>query len=129
MCFVLRATHHQLREHPVQLVIARHGQRRFHGLQGKVLPQPVGDLRVLAAVEAAEDKGEASAAAAATTNALPGGHGGVGSGQAKCEGAGGVAGLLGGPVHDLLHLRARPPSETTVDEEMRRCVRKTRRRR
>lgn len=84
---VWTATHHQLREHPVQLVVARHGQCRFHGLQGEVLAQSVGDLRVLTAVEAAEDEGQATAAATAAT-ALPRGHGSVRSGQGG-EGWGG----------------------------------------
>lgn len=63
--------YHQLGEHAIQLIVPWHGQCRFHDLQGKVLPQPVGDLWVIIAVETAEDEGEAAAAAAA----FPGCHG------------------------------------------------------
>ncbi len=52
-------TYHQLWEHGVQLVIAGDGQRRLHGLQGEVLPQTVGDLWVVTALEAAEEEGHA----------------------------------------------------------------------
>lgn len=65
-------SHHQLGEHAIQLVVPWHRQRRLHGLQGEVLPQPVGDLRVIAAVKTAEDEGEATAATAA---AFPRSHG------------------------------------------------------
>lgn len=65
-------SYHQLWEHAIQLIISWHRQSRLHGLQGKVLPQPVGDLRVIVAVETAEDKGETTAATAAT---FPRGHG------------------------------------------------------
>lgn len=65
-------SYHQLGEHPIQLVVSRHRQRWLHGLQGKVLPKPVGDLRVVAVVETAEDEGEAATAAATT---FPGSHG------------------------------------------------------
>lgn len=68
------ASYHQLGEDPVQLVVGRHGQRRLHGLRGKVLPQPVGDLRLVAAVETAEEGGGGEAAIA-TAAALPGSHG------------------------------------------------------
>lgn len=65
-------SYHQLWEHAIQLIISWHRQCRLHGLQGKVLPQPVGDLWVIAAVKTAEDEGEAAAAATAT---FPRGHG------------------------------------------------------
>lgn len=64
--------YHQLREHAIQLIISWHRQCRLHGLQGKVLTQPVGNLRVIAAVKTAEDEGEATAATAA---AFPRSHG------------------------------------------------------
>lgn len=63
-------SYHQLGEHDIQLIASGHRQSRLHGLQGKVLPQPVGDLWVIVAIEAAEEEGEATAAAA-----LPRGHG------------------------------------------------------
>lgn len=66
-------SYHQLREHVIQLVISGHRQRGLHALQGKVIPQLVGDLRVIVAVKAAEDEGEATPAAAA--RALPRSHG------------------------------------------------------
>lgn len=65
-------SYHQLWEHVIQLIISWHRQSRLHGLQGKVLPQPVGDLRVIAAVKTAEDEGETTTATAST---LPRGHG------------------------------------------------------
>lgn len=65
-------SYHQLGEHAVQLIISWHRQWRLHGLQGEVLSQPVGDLRVIAAVKTAEDEGEATTATAA---AFPGSHG------------------------------------------------------
>lgn len=64
--------YHQLGEHAIQLIISWHRQSRLHGLQGKVLPEPVGDLWVIAAVKTAEDEGEATTAAAAT---FPRSHG------------------------------------------------------
>lgn len=54
-------THHKLREHAVQFIVAGNGECGLHGLQDKVLPQPVGDLWVVIALEAAEDKGGATA--------------------------------------------------------------------
>lgn len=54
-------THHKLREHAVQLIVAGNGECRLHGLQDKVLPQPVRDLRMVIALKAAEDKGHAPA--------------------------------------------------------------------
>lgn len=65
------ATHHQLGEHGIQLLHGRHGQRGLHGLQGEaaVIAQPVRDLGVVAAAEAAEDEGDPPAAP------LPRGHG------------------------------------------------------
>lgn len=61
ICSRLHAdTHHKFREHAVQLIVAGNGERGLHGLQDKVLPQPVGDLRVVIALEAAEDKGSAT---------------------------------------------------------------------
>ena len=65
-------SYHQLREHAVQLIVSWHRQCRLHGLQGEVLPQPVGDLWVVIAVKTTEDEGEATAATAA---ALPWSHG------------------------------------------------------
>lgn len=65
-------SYHQLREHVVQLIVSWHGQRWLHGLQGKILPQPVGDLRVIAAVKTAEDEGET---AIATATAFSRSHG------------------------------------------------------
>lgn len=64
-------THHQLGEHGIQLLHGRHGQRGLHGLQGEaaVIAQPVRDLGVVAAAEAAEDEGDPPAAP------LPRGHG------------------------------------------------------
>lgn len=90
-------SYHQLWEHAIQLIISWHRQRRLHGLQGKVLPQPVGDLRVIAAVKTAEDEGEAAAAATAT---FPGGHGSL-----MC--AAGRVGRVGGSFRPSL--RAPPP--------------------
>lgn len=63
---VAMMSYHQLWEHVVQLIVSWHRQCWLHGLQGKILPQPVGDLRVIAAVKTAEDKGEAAIAATAT---------------------------------------------------------------
>lgn len=65
--------YHQLWEHVIQFVISGHRQRWLHALQGKVLPQLVGDLWVIVAVKTAEDEGEAAPATAAP--ALPGSHG------------------------------------------------------
>lgn len=64
-------THHQLGEHGIQLLHGWHGQRGLHGLQGEaaVIAQPVRDLGVVAAAEAAEDEGDPPAAP------LPRGHG------------------------------------------------------
>lgn len=58
---MLLNTHHKLREHAVQLIVAGNGECGLHGLQNKVLPQTVGDLWVVIALEAAEDKGHATA--------------------------------------------------------------------
>lgn len=52
-------TYHQLREHGIQLIITGDGQGRLQRLQGKVLPQAVGDLWVVIALEAAEEEGRA----------------------------------------------------------------------
>lgn len=64
-------TYHQLGEHGIQLLHWRHGQRGLHGLQGEaaVIAQPVRDLGVVTAAEAAEDEGDPPAAP------LPRGHG------------------------------------------------------
>lgn len=65
-------SHHQLWEHAIQLIVSWHRQWRLHGLQGKVLPKPVGDLRVIAAVKTAEDEREATTA---TSTTFPRSHG------------------------------------------------------
>lgn len=57
-------SYHQLGEHAVQLIVSGHRQCRLHGLQGEVLPEPVGDLRVIVAVKTAEDKRQTAAVAA-----------------------------------------------------------------
>lgn len=75
-------THHKLREHAVQLIVAGNGECRLHGLQDKILPQPVGDLRVVVALEAAEDKGHAAASTATFTRRHGSLGGGGGRGQA-----------------------------------------------
>lgn len=57
-------THHKLAEHDIQLLPGGHWQGGLHGLQGKVavIAKPVGDLRMVATSEAAEDEGNASPA-------------------------------------------------------------------
>lgn len=65
-------SYHQLWEHAIQLIVSWHWQWRLHGLQGKVFPKPVGDLRVIAAVKTAEDEGKATTATATT---FPRSHG------------------------------------------------------
>lgn len=67
-------SYHQLGEHSIQLVVSGHRQGRLHGLQGEVLPEPVGDLRVIVAVKTAEDVGQATAVAAAAAT-FPRSHG------------------------------------------------------
>lgn len=77
-------THHKLREHAVQLIIAGDGECGLHGLQDKILPQPVGDLRVIIALEAAEDKGHTTASTATFTRR----HGSLRGGRAEVKGEG-----------------------------------------
>lgn len=74
-------THHKLREHAVQLIVAGNGERGLHGLQDEVLAQPVGDLWVVIALEAAEDKGHATASTTTFTRRHGSLRGGGGRGQ------------------------------------------------
>lgn len=60
-------THHKLREHAIQLIVAGNGQRGLHCLQDKVLSQPVRDFRMVIALETAEDKGHTPASTATFT--------------------------------------------------------------
>lgn len=55
-------THHQLGEHAVQLLSRRNGQHRIHGMQREVgvMADSVGDLWLLASLEAAQDGGPAT---------------------------------------------------------------------
>lgn len=75
------ATYHKLREHAVQLIIAGNRERGLHGLQDEVFTQPVGDLRVVIALETAEDKGHAPASAATLTRRHGFSRGGGGWGR------------------------------------------------